>query len=64
MVQGLRMLLKGKLLNHEQVRPFRTKKFILYDAQNASVCVDGKKLNYSCPLEIALMPEFLNFIVP
>ena len=64
MVQGLRMLLKGKLLNHEQVRPFRTKKVVVYDAQGASICVDGKKLNYNCPLEITLMPEFLNFIVP
>ena len=64
MVQGLRMLLKGRLLNHQQVRPFRTKKVTIFDAQNASICVDGKKLNYSCPLEITLMPEFLNFIVP
>ena len=64
MVQGLRMLLKGRLLNHQQVRPFRTKKITIFDAQNASICVDGKKLNYSCPLEITLMPEFLNFIVP
>jgi len=64
MVHGLRMLLKGRLLNHQQVRPFRTKKVTIFDAQNASICVDGKKLNYSCPLEITLMPEFLNFIVP
>ncbi|MBO4444511.1 MAG: lipid kinase [Bacteroidaceae bacterium] len=64
MVHGLRMLLKGRLLNHEQVRPFRTKKFVLYDSQNASICVDGKKLDYTLPMEINLMPEFLNFIVP
>ena len=64
MVHGLRMLMKGRLLNHEQVRPFRTKKFVLYDSQNASICVDGKKLEYNLPMEINLMPEYLNFIVP
>ena len=64
MVRGLQLLMKGRLLNHEQVRPYRTKKVIIYDTQNASVCVDGKKLDYTTPLEISLMPEFLNFIVP
>lgn len=64
MVRGLKLLMKGRLLNHEQVRPYRTKKVTIYDTQNASICVDGKKLDYNTPLEIALMPEFLNFIVP
>ena len=64
MVDGLRMLMKGRLLNHEMVRPFRTKKVVIYDTQNASICVDGKKLDYNLPLEISLLPEYLNFIVP
>lgn len=64
MVRGLKLLMKGRLLNHEQVRPYRTKQVIIYDTQNASICVDGKKLDYNTPLEISLMPEFLNFIVP
>jgi diacylglycerol kinase family enzyme len=64
MVRGLRLLMKGRLLNHEQVRPYRTKKVTIYDTQNASICVDGKRLDYNTPLEITLMPEFLNFIVP
>lgn len=64
MIKGLKMLMKGKLLNHEQLRPYRTKKVTIYDTQNASICVDGKKLEYNCPLDITLMPEYLNFIVP
>lgn len=64
MMRGLKLLMKGRLLNHEMLRPYRTKKVVIYDTQNASICVDGKKLNYNTPLEISLMPEYLNFIVP
>lgn len=64
MMRGLQLLMRGRLLNHEQVRPFRTKKVTIYDTQNASICVDGKKLEYNTPMDITLMPEYLNFIVP
>lgn len=64
LIQGLWMMLRGHILNHKMVKPYRTKKVVLYSAENASVCVDGRTLVYSCPLEISLMPEFLNFIVP
>ena len=64
MVQGLWMLLRGHILNHKQVKPYRTKRVTVYDTEGASICVDGRTLEYKCPLEISLMPEFLNFIVP
>lgn len=64
MVQGLWMLLRGRILNHEQVKPYRTKRVTIYDTEGASICVDGRSLEYKCPLEISLMPEYLNFIVP
>jgi hypothetical protein len=64
MVQGLWMLLRGHILNHKQVKPYRTKKVSIYSAEGAAICVDGRTLEYTCPLEISLMPEFLNFIVP
>ena len=64
LVQGLWMLLRGHILNHKQVKPYRTKKVSLYSSEGASVCVDGRTLEYCCPLEISLMPEFLNFIIP
>ena len=58
------ILIRGHILNHKQVKPYRTKKVSIYSAEGASICVDGRTLEYSCPLEISLMPEFLNFIVP
>ena len=64
MVQGLWMLLRGRILNHKQVKPYRTKRVVIYDTEGASICVDGRNLEYKCPLEISLMPEYLNFIVP
>lgn len=64
LIQGLWMLLRGHILNHRQVKPYRTKKVIVYATEGASICVDGRTLDYKCPLEISLMPEFLNFIVP
>lgn len=64
MIQGLWMLLRGHILNHKQVKPYRTKKVTVYSTEGASICVDGRTLEYKCPLEISLMPEFLHFIVP
>jgi diacylglycerol kinase family enzyme len=64
MVRGLWLLLRGHILNHKQVKPYRTKKVSIFSAEGATICVDGRTLEYSCPLEISLMPEFLNFIVP
>lgn len=64
MISGLWMLLRGRILNHKQVKPYRTKRVTIYDAEGASICVDGRTLEYNCPMEISLMPEFLNFIVP
>lgn len=64
MVQGLWMLLRGRILNHKQVKPYRTKRVVIYDTEGATICVDGRTLDYKCPLEISLMPEYLNFIVP
>ena len=64
LIQGLWMLLRGHILNHKQVKPYRTKKVTVYDTEGAAICVDGRTLDYKCPLEISLMPEYLNFIVP
>jgi diacylglycerol kinase family enzyme len=64
MIQGLWMLLRGHILNHKQVKPYRTKKVTVVDTEGAVVCIDGRTLDYKCPLEISLMPEYLNFIVP
>ena len=64
LLYGIWMLTHGHILNHKQVKPYRTKKVTVYETEGASFCVDGCTLEYKCPVEISLMPEFLNFIVP
>ena len=64
MLKGLYMLLHGQILNHEQVRPYRTKSITILDAENAMTCLDGKALSPTFPLTISLEPGVLNFIIP
>lgn len=42
LLSGLRMLLKGRILNHKMVKPYRTRKVKILRAQNASVSLDGR----------------------
>ena len=59
------MLLKGRILNHKMVRPYRTRKVKVLRAQNAMVSLDGRKiLPKGFPLEIGIMPENINLIIP
>ncbi len=64
MVKGLYMLLHGQILNHEQVRPYRTKNVTVVEAEGASTCLDGKSINPVFPMTISLEPGVLNFIIP
>lgn len=65
LLQGLRLLAKGRILNHKVVKPYRTRQVKVMRAQNASVSVDGRILREpECPLEIGIEREKLNFIIP
>ena len=64
MIKGLYMLLHGQILNHEQVRPFRTKSVTILDAEGASTCLDGKAINPIYPMTVSLESGVLNFIIP
>lgn len=62
---GLWLLLKGRILNHKMVKPYRTKKVKVLRAQNAMVSLDGRCiLSKEFPLEIGIMPEAINMIIP
>lgn len=64
MIRGLYMLLHGQILNHEQLRPYRTKNVTILEAEGASTCLDGKAYNPSFPLTVSLEPAVLSFIIP
>ena len=64
LLSGLRMLLKGRILNHKMVNPYRTRKVKILRAQNASVSLDGRILDRHFPLEVSIMPEAITLIIP
>lgn len=64
LLSGLRMLLKGRILNHKMVKPYRTRKVKILRAQNASVSLDGRILDRHFPLEVSIMPESITLIIP
>jgi YegS/Rv2252/BmrU family lipid kinase len=61
---GLWMLLRGRLLNHKVVKPYRTRKVKVLRAMNAAVSVDGRLIPNGCPMEIGILPEALSLIIP
>jgi len=63
-IRGLQMLLHNKVLNHEDVRPYRSKKIEILEADNALTCIDGRTLNHTFPLTVSLETETVNFIIP
>lgn len=64
MLKGLYLLLHGRIFNHSQVRPYRTRKVTVLDAEGASVCLDGKAVTPSYPFTVSLEPGALNFVIP
>lgn len=64
MLKGLRMLTKGQILNHEQVKPFRTKTVTVTEVGGAQTCLDGRAMNPTFPMTVSLEPGVLNFIIP
>lgn len=65
MIEGLWMLVWGRYLNHKNVKPYRTKKIQVLAHDKACVSLDGAVLeDASCPMEIGIVPEAINFIIP
>ncbi|MBO7113577.1 MAG: lipid kinase, partial [Bacteroidaceae bacterium] len=63
-IRGLYMILHNQFLNHEQVRPYRTKQIEILDADGTLTCIDGRTLNHTFPLKVSLEPAVINFIIP
>lgn len=61
---GLWMLVQGRILNHKIVRSYRTKKVKVLRARNAAVSLDGRLLPKHFPLEIGILPEAIQVIIP
>jgi YegS/Rv2252/BmrU family lipid kinase len=61
---GLWMLIQGRILNHKQVRSFRTKKVKVLRARNAAIDLDGRILPKYFPIEIGILPEKITLIIP
>ena len=65
LLKGLWMLINGRLLNHKDVKSYRTKRVRVLRAQNAAVGIDGRILQEKhLPLDITIMPETLTLIIP
>lgn len=65
MLEGLWMLIWGRFLNHKNVKAYRTKKVSILEYNKACVSLDGAVWNGAKgPLEVGILPEALNFIIP
>jgi diacylglycerol kinase family enzyme len=64
MIRGLYMLLHNQLLNHEQVKPYRSKSIVISESDGTITCLDGHTLVHTYPLTISLEPSVMNFIIP
>ncbi len=61
---GLWMLIRGRILNHKVVRPYRTQHVQVLRAQNAAVDLDGRLLPRHFPLNIGILHEAVTLIIP
>lgn len=65
MLEGLWMLIWGRFLNHKNVKAYRTKKIHVLERNKSCVSLDGAVWECdSDALEIGILPEYLNFIIP
>lgn len=63
-LNGIRLLFSGRLLEHKSVHLYRTNKFIISSSKPILSEVDGilqEKTNY---IEVELLPKKINFITP
>lgn len=61
---GIWMLIQRRILNHEVVRSYRTRKVQILRARNAPVDLDGRLLPKHFPIEVGIKHEFVTLIIP
>ena len=63
-LKGLHMLLRRRILNFELVEPYRTTEIEIESVGGAKMGIDGRMFAPTFPLQVAVMPEKLNLIIP
>lgn len=64
LLEGLWLLVAGRLLNHRSVHPYRIRKMSV-ESDKAMVCVDGRQAERTVgEYHIHVEPEVINFLIP
>lgn len=64
--EGIYLFVKGKLLNHRSVHPYRTREVVFSKAEHALVGVDGRMMSGAPlgPFSVSVEQEVINWIIP
>lgn len=63
--EGLYLFVRGKILNHHNVHPYRTRKVVVEQAENALVGIDGRLMRTPVgPFTISVEEGMVNFLIP
>ncbi|MFA6830691.1 MAG: diacylglycerol kinase family protein [Bacteroidaceae bacterium] len=63
-IKGLWLLTNHQLLNLKEVNVYRGKKIRVVAARNANIDLDGRALGRHYPLDVDILHELINFIIP
>ena len=58
------MIIQGLILNNKYEKSNSTKKIKVFRAKNAAIDLDGRILPKHFPIEIGILPEKTNIIIP
>ncbi len=65
LIEGFYMLYSGKILNHKDVHPYRTREVVFEQAKKAMVTVDGRLMNAPVgAFKVQVEQEVINFLIP
>lgn len=64
LVQGVYMLLKRRIMNYKLMEPFRTTEVVIDSVGGARAGIDGRPFAPTYPMNITIMQEKLNLIIP
>lgn len=63
--EGIYLFLRGKILNHKKVYPYRTHKVMVEDSHRAPVSIDGRLMNTPVgAFVLTVEQEVINFLIP
>ncbi len=65
LLEGIYLFLRGKILNHHNVAPYRTRKVEVISTENALVGIDGRLMHTpKGGFTITVEQEVINFLIP